>query len=285
MLSEMGLASPAGLPEKAACEYLETYNDSVQYCGRGCDTWGALVTHPGTCLNRACFDHDACYAAYECAGTRSPSAPRTVGLDCVFSEAVACCDQAMEDTADACEREGSGRALARVEVPELGYARVYRETGDRRAADATWSHLTIARQRAAAEDTRFHAVRLMVRALRASPRTSCVAQLGGAATCNEPKVGNDCRPLPVNGTPSGGGGSTGGGGGTGGGTAALCSRGGGENGFDCCLCANDDRVGWSQCVQSETFSGQGDHFDFERCCRNAGGEVVSPGRGAKCAIN
>ncbi len=90
---ETGVSFPEAGREKAECAFLTGFDPAVPYCGPGC---GNDVTLAPPCLNRACFEHDACYAAYECETGNAID----VGLS--FGPLMVCCDEPLNSIWTAC---------------------------------------------------------------------------------------------------------------------------------------------------------------------------------------
>ena len=81
--AETGVDLTPETVNKAECLHLDEFDPSVAYCGPGC---GPGKLGP-PCLNRICFEHDACYAATEC----RQGEEILFGLS--FSSHTACCDE------------------------------------------------------------------------------------------------------------------------------------------------------------------------------------------------
>ncbi len=73
-------------------------NEITDYCGPG---HGLLAVHVSDCLNRACLEHDSCYA-------RCSAPTDTNPLDgCAWSAPTHPCDDVLLATADACDNSGA----------------------------------------------------------------------------------------------------------------------------------------------------------------------------------
>ena len=87
---------------KAECLFLDSFDPTISYCGPGCD---ATLTFAPPCLNRGCFEHDACYGAIEC---RSGEA---IDEGLSFSALTECCDAPLAPAREECD-EVVARGLA-----------------------------------------------------------------------------------------------------------------------------------------------------------------------------
>lgn len=104
--TERGVVFHRSASNKAECAALDRFDDTVPYCGPGC---GNATTVAPPCLNRGCFEHDACYAALECRSGLLID----VGLS--FSSVTECCDAPLAPSREACAVE-VGRGLLSGEV-------------------------------------------------------------------------------------------------------------------------------------------------------------------------
>lgn len=93
---DRGVAFALEPRNKAECLALTEFDSTVPYCGPGC---GNSVTLAPPCLNRGCFEHDACYAALECRSGES------IGVGLSFSALTACCDAPLAPTRASCAGE------------------------------------------------------------------------------------------------------------------------------------------------------------------------------------
>lgn len=78
---------------KAECAHLGAFNPTVPYCGPGCAN--SLTLSP-PCLNQACYEHDRCYAAYEC------ESGVTIDVSQSFGSLMTCCDAPLNTIWNAC---------------------------------------------------------------------------------------------------------------------------------------------------------------------------------------